>query len=263
MDYSLLIGVRRERFKVVPNVSTTPGLSSQRSSQDIRQSQSTSLNSRRSMEQPMERTTEVVRSNSLLVTPVDASQYPTTEPRPTSRWRIVSQEGEDLLRRDEFGGIRAELVEGPGTYYIGESFPLPSSLFSLPLFLSHAFSLSFALVDRNHRHSTKVELEQAPRAFLQDLLQVSRWGRLVCDWSHAVLSALLEARRAGHLRGALGSQRRRLRRGNLFAQRRGSSLQLPNLEYIGGLHQWTPSRATGEWTTPNKKPLRDGDNGLV
>lgn len=100
MDYSLLIGVRRERFKVLDggNVSEGPDRASHVS---------------------IMRDTELAGAPSFDVNGSIAARVTNS---------IVARPGgaapenripDDVFKRDFDGGMRARLVEGPGTYYIG------------------------------------------------------------------------------------------------------------------------------------------------
>ena len=96
MDYSLLIGVRRERFKVMESNGESPEKSSVKSvdrgsTMRDTESQNSSLAGR--------------TTNSIVA-------------RPTST-AVSTFIDNDAFHRDLDGGMRASLVEGPGTYYIG------------------------------------------------------------------------------------------------------------------------------------------------
>lgn len=119
MDYSLLIGVKRERFKVVPGqddslhgsehrptmvaMPISPSLASYPSSIDI--SSQGGGGSRQSHLNDMSNHRD--------------SQMSTWRMRMQSRGGLVSSESLNELLRDKENGMRAMLVEGPGTYYLG------------------------------------------------------------------------------------------------------------------------------------------------
>ena len=84
MDYSILIGVRKERFKVV----TKEELASCTPSQDI-----------------VVRETEV--GGGLL----------SLAKKSKAGWNV--QQTHDSFKRDQDGAMRAQVVDGPGSYYIG------------------------------------------------------------------------------------------------------------------------------------------------
>ena len=81
MDYSLLIGVKRERFTVVDKKRPDATLD--------------------------ERPTVV------------SDQEPPLQPADAKSWTVFGNGIDDLFKRDIEGGMRARIVEGPGTYYIG------------------------------------------------------------------------------------------------------------------------------------------------
>lgn len=103
MDYSLLIGVRRERFKVMGHNDSLDGVD--RASH-----------------------VSVLRDTELSVAP-SFDAHGSMIHRPTSNSVIsrtvsglahsVEPVNQDAFKRDAHGGMRARLVEGPGTYYIG------------------------------------------------------------------------------------------------------------------------------------------------
>lgn len=96
MDYSLLIGVRRERFRVVPSAAAAASTV---------------------------RASEFASNGSLLAASLDDEEKSAADAdgfgSSVDRWRLLSRGAEDTLKRDLHGGIRAEMVEGPGTYYMG------------------------------------------------------------------------------------------------------------------------------------------------
>jgi hypothetical protein len=103
MDYSLLIGVRRERFKVLDTGA---------SSGDAAHDRASRVSSMRETE--LSASTSFAQNNSIAARPGVASMVA----RPHG---VVVQEAVDgdAFKRDVDGGMRARLVEGPGTYYIG------------------------------------------------------------------------------------------------------------------------------------------------
>lgn len=99
MDYSLLIGVRRERFKVLDsNAAAADGQG------DHRMSRVSSM-----------RETDMSGINSSIVARPGHSSIVA---RPDGAMTAEAL-NTDAFKRDVDGGMRARLVEGPGTYYIG------------------------------------------------------------------------------------------------------------------------------------------------
>lgn len=97
MDYSLLIGVRRERFKVLDSGNASEG---------VDRASHVSIMRDTELAQSFDANTSMAGrvTNSIVARPNAAA-----EPRIP----------DDAFKRDYDGGMRARLVEGPGTYYIG------------------------------------------------------------------------------------------------------------------------------------------------
>jgi len=130
MDYSLLIGVRRENFKVVDDQlvkesTTTTGTSSSKI-ENSNKSSSTSNNGGRS--QPSEAASTPTAA---AATTTSGGTVSGTNKVANTKSAISGQQENssakiaaagavvDRLQRDENGGMRARVVEGPGTYYAG------------------------------------------------------------------------------------------------------------------------------------------------
>lgn len=96
MDYSLLIGVRRERFTVLDSNASSEKDSSRGDRSSVMRDTELSMHA--------EGASMASRPTSSIVA------------RPTG---LVENETQDAFKRDLDGGMRARLVEGPGTYYIG------------------------------------------------------------------------------------------------------------------------------------------------
>lgn len=106
MDYSLLIGVRRERFKVLDSNGNV--------SDDVDRASTVSI--MRETEMSLAHSFDAQQgsisgrvANSIVARPNATSAATSAEHRVP----------EDIFKRDFDGGMRARLVEGPGTYYIG------------------------------------------------------------------------------------------------------------------------------------------------
>ncbi len=100
MDYSLLIGVRREKFRVVSNPA--PNEPAANSNTDH----------------------EVIRMGEDQKEPAVRSESNSMASQKLARWRmqsraISSSEGSEVAHLLIDGGMKAVTVEGPGTYYVG------------------------------------------------------------------------------------------------------------------------------------------------
>ena len=107
MDYSLLIGVRRERFKVLDNANSSNDTGDRMSRasimRDTELSVTPSFDAHGSLRNVRAGHASTNSTSSIVARPSMLTTVPV----------------EDAFKRDHDGGMRARLVEGPGTYYIG------------------------------------------------------------------------------------------------------------------------------------------------
>lgn len=106
MDYSLLIGVRRERFTVLDNNGSSDKDTSLRPS-SVRADRNSVMRDTDLSMLGEGSASMASRHNSIAVA------------RPTVTANTEPDMPQDAFKRDLDGGMRARLVEGPGTYYIG------------------------------------------------------------------------------------------------------------------------------------------------
>lgn len=135
MDYSLLIGVRRERFTVLDSNSNSTS-SSEKDSGSNRAGDRSSVMRDTELSMLGEGGSMVSRPTSSIVARPNGSTIGGLAnglanglasglangnglvSNPSSN-QLLSEMSQDVFRRDLDGGMRARLVEGPGTYYIG------------------------------------------------------------------------------------------------------------------------------------------------
>lgn len=108
MDYSLLIGVRRERFTVLDNNGTAEKDASLRPSSVRGDRNSVMRDTELSMMGETNASMASRRTSVAVARPTESVSAHSDPDMP-----------QDAFKRDLDGGMRARLVEGPGTYYIG------------------------------------------------------------------------------------------------------------------------------------------------
>lgn len=127
MDYSLLIGVRRERFTVLDSNSNSTSSSEKdngRAGDRSSVMRDTELSMQGEGGSMASRPTSsiVARPNGSTISGLAgglASGVANGLVSNPSSNQLLSEVPQDAFRRDLDGGMRARLVEGPGTYYIG------------------------------------------------------------------------------------------------------------------------------------------------
>lgn len=112
MDYSLLIGVKKERFTVLDS-KTRPSLAGA----------ALQTKAKGQQQEQTERSSEA-EANRIAAVAAAAMSPRASDPRDPfeshASWRIFGGDAvHDQFQRDADGGMRARIVEGPGTYYIG------------------------------------------------------------------------------------------------------------------------------------------------